>query len=294
MKIAVIGLGRMGAAIAGRLIDKGHEVAVYNRSPDKARPLEDKGARVAGSIADAVNGAEAAITMLADDTALEDVCFRNQDNLIDGLGPDTIHLPMGTHGIAAITGVADAHDAAGRKFVACPVLGRPEAASAGQLGIVPAGPDKLVEACAQMFEDMGRAVYRAGTDPKSAISIKIAHNFTLGCAIEAMGEATALVRKYGVPPEVLYNVLTDALFACPAYKIYGEIIAQEDYGRVGITCNLGLKDANLALQAGEAAGVPLPSGGVWRERLIDAIAHGDGEKDWAVVGKASARAANLK
>ena len=101
--------------------------------------------------------------------------------------------------------------------------------------------------------------------------------------MEAMGEAFSLVRKYGVDPAVFYDVMTDGLFAAPAYKVYGDIMAKEDYDRVGITATLGLKDANLALAAGEAAGVPLPSCNVWRDRLVGAIAHGDGERDWAVM-----------
>jgi 3-hydroxyisobutyrate dehydrogenase-like beta-hydroxyacid dehydrogenase len=116
----------------------------------------------------------------------------------------------------------------------------------------------------------------------------------LGCAIEVMGEAFTLVRRYGVDPAVLYEVLTDGLFASPAYKIYGDIIAKEDYDRVGITAVLGLKDANLALSAAEAVNVPLPSANVWRDRLLGAIAHGDGERDWAVVALEQARASGFE
>lgn len=291
MKIAVVGLGRMGAAIAGRLLDEGHNVRVYNRSADKARPLGDKGAEIAGSIAEAVKDREVVITMLAHDGALEAICFAG--GLIEALDSDTIHLAMGTHGIDMIRTVAKAHDDKGLKFIASPVLGRPEAAAAGQLGIVPAGPEDLIAKCEPVFKSMGRETYFAGTNPDAATSIKLAHNFVLGCAIEAMGEGMALVRKYDVPSDVLFHVLTDALFACPAYKIYGDIIAKQDYDRVGITTTLALKDCKLALEAGEAASVPLPSGAVWRDRLIDAIAHGDGEKDMSTVARAQARASAL-
>ncbi len=115
----------------------------------------------------------------------------------------------------------------------------------------------------------------------------------LGCAIEAMGEGFALTRKYDVVPEVLYDVLTDGLFNCSAYKIYGDIIAKERYLPAGQRAVLGLKDANLALAAGEAVGVPLPSGNVWRDRLVGAVAHGEGEHDWAVMAKDQARASGL-
>ena len=107
----------------------------------------------------------------------------------------------------------------------------------------------------------------------------MANNFVLGCAIEAMGEGFSLVRKYGVLPPVFLDVMTDGLFASPAYKVYGKIIAEESYETVGQMAVLGLKDANLALAAGGAVGVPLPSGNVWRDRLVGAVAHGDGGCD---------------
>ncbi|MDP6173905.1 MAG: NAD-binding protein, partial [Rhodospirillales bacterium] len=113
-------------------------------------------------------------------------------------------------------------------------------------------------------------------------------------AIEAMGEGFALVRKFGVDPAVFYKVLTDGLFASVAYKVYGDIIAREAYGEVGVTASIGLKDCNLAMAAGQAAGVPLPSGNAWRDRLIGAETHGEGELDWAVVARDQARASGLE
>jgi 3-hydroxyisobutyrate dehydrogenase-like beta-hydroxyacid dehydrogenase len=123
--------------------------------------------------------------------------------------------------------------------------------------------------------------------------MKIANNFVLGCAIEAMGEGFALTRKYGVDTAVFYDVMTDGLFNCSAYKVYGKIMVDESYAKVGQMAVLGLKDANLALEAGNIAAVPLPSGNVWRDRLVGAVAHGDGDKDWAVMALEQARASGL-
>ena len=136
-------------------------------------------------------------------------------------------------------------------------------------------------------------VIDAGAEPAGASVIKIANNFVLGCAIEALGEGFALTRKYGIAPEVFFSVLTDGLFNCPAYKSYGTIISGQKYLPAGQRAMNGLKDANLALAAGEAVGVPLPSGNVWRDRLIGAVAHGEGEHDWAVMAQDQARASGL-
>jgi 3-hydroxyisobutyrate dehydrogenase-like beta-hydroxyacid dehydrogenase len=230
--------------------------------------------------------------MLADDPALEAVALP-RGGLVEALPKGAIHMVMGTHGVDVIRRIGAGHAAAGQILVAAPVLGRPDMAASGQLGIVVAGPTAAVDRVRPLLAAMGRRSFEAGTDPLAATSIKVTNNFVLGCAIEAMGEAFSLVRKYGVAPEVFYEVMTDGLFSAPAYKVYGKIIVEQSYDRVGQKALLGLKDANLALAAGEAVGVPLPSCNVWRDRLVGAAAHGDGDKDWAVMALEQARASGL-
>jgi 3-hydroxyisobutyrate dehydrogenase-like beta-hydroxyacid dehydrogenase len=292
MKVGFIGLGRMGSGIAGNVLEAGHDLVAYNRSPEKAAPFADRGAQVAATIAEACAGREVVITMVAHDAALESDALAD-DGIIASLPEGAIHLAMGTHGVHVMQTLAKAHDAAGQILVAAPVLGRPDVAAAGQLGIVSAGPAEAVERCRELFEAIGRRTFDGGTDPESAASIKVANNFVLGCAIEAMGEGFALVRKYGVDPQVFLDVMTDGLFAAPAYAVYGRIIAEEAYDPPGQSAVLGLKDANLALVAAEAKGVPLPSCNVWRDRLVGAIAHGEGGLDWAVMARDQARASGL-
>jgi 3-hydroxyisobutyrate dehydrogenase-like beta-hydroxyacid dehydrogenase len=173
------------------------------------------------------------------------------------------------------------------------MLGRPDAVSSGQAGMVVAGPAESVARCRPLFDAVARRVFEAGADPAGAAAIKIANNFVLGCAIEAMGEGFSLIRKHGVAPQVFYDVMTEGLFGAPAYKVYGKIIVDEAYDTVGQMAVLGLKDADLALAAGGAVGVPLPSANVWRDRLVGAVAHGDAGRDWAVMAREQARASGL-
>jgi 3-hydroxyisobutyrate dehydrogenase-like beta-hydroxyacid dehydrogenase len=292
MNVGFIGVGRMGRGMAGRLLAAGHSLAVYNRTRAKADALGEAGARVVGSIAELVRHGDVTITMLADDPALEAVVL-HRSGLVETLPKGAIHMVMGTHGVDVIRRIGAGHAAAGQILVAAPVLGRPDMAASGQLGIVVAGPAAAVDRVRPLLAAMGRRSFEAGTDPLAATSIKVTNNFVLGCAIEAMGEAFSLVRKYGVAPEVFYEVMTDGLFSAPAYKVYGKIIVEQSYDRVGQKALLGLKDANLALAAGEAVGVPLPSCNVWRDRLVGAAAHGDGDKDWAVMALEQARASGL-
>jgi 3-hydroxyisobutyrate dehydrogenase-like beta-hydroxyacid dehydrogenase len=292
MKVGFIGTGRMGRAMARRLIEASHDIAVFNRTAAKAAELVQAGARSAASLAHAVRHGEAVFTMLADDAALDDVAGQT-DGLLESLPRGGIHICSGTHGIAVIRKLKAAHAGRGQVLVTAPMLGRPEMVASGQAGIVIAGPAEALRRCAPLFAAIARRSFEAGADPEAATAIKIANNFVLGCAIEAMGEGFSLVRKYGVVPQVFNDVMTDGLFACSAYKAYGKIIVEETYDRVGQMAVLGLKDANLALAAGEAVGVPLPSGNVWRDRLVGALAHGDGGKDWAVMALEQARASGL-
>jgi 3-hydroxyisobutyrate dehydrogenase-like beta-hydroxyacid dehydrogenase len=292
MKVGFIGLGRMGEAMTRRLLDGGHEVGVYNRTPAKLKPLTDAGAKAIDSIKAAAQFGDAVFTMVSDDAAVFQVVGQ-PGGLKDSLPKGGIHICAGTHSVSAIQKLEEIHAGAGQILIASPMLGRPEVVAAGQAGTVVGGPPEAVARCRPLFAAIAPRVVDAGAEPSGAAVIKIANNFVLGCAIEALGEGFSLVRKYGVAPDVFYSVLADGLFNCPAYRSYGKIVADSRYLPAGQRAMNGLKDANLALAAGEAVGVPLPSGNVWRDRLVGAVAHGEGEHDWAVMARDQARASGL-
>ena len=135
MKVGFIGTGRMGQAMVRRLLEAKHDVGVYNRTPEKAKPLADAGAKIAGSIADAARYGEAAYTMLADDAALEDVVFQSA-GLLASLPKGGIHVCAGTHGIPVIRKIKAAHADKGQYLIAAPMMGRPELVTAGTAGVV--------------------------------------------------------------------------------------------------------------------------------------------------------------
>jgi 3-hydroxyisobutyrate dehydrogenase-like beta-hydroxyacid dehydrogenase len=283
----------MGLVMGRRLLEAKHNLGVYNRTADRAKPLANAGARLLGSIKEAANYGDGVFTMLADDAAVEQVVTQ-EGGLLQSLPKGGIHVCSGTHSVACIQRLKKLHADAGQVLIATPMLGRPDVVSAGQAGMVLGGPKAAVDKIRPCFDAIARRTFEAGADPAAATAIKIANNFVLGCAIEAMGEGFSLVRKYDVVPDVFYDVMTDGLFNCSAYKVYGKIITEERYLPAGQRAILGLKDANLALAAAEVVGVPLPSGNVWRDRLVGAVAHGEAENDWAVMAKDQARASGLE
>ena len=295
MKTTFIGLGGMGLPMARNLLQAGHTLTVYNRTRARAQQLEPLHAAIAGSPAAAAAGADVLITMVGDDAALEAVMLGDGGGggALAALPRGAIHLSMSTVSPALTRRLAERHRAAGQTLVAAPVFGRPDAAEARKLWIVAAGPAEAVARCRPLLDAMGRGVIPAGDDPARASVIKIAGNFLLAAAIEAMGEAFALARKHGVPPAELLEVVNGRLFRSPIYENYGNLIAAERYEPAGFKLTYGLKDVRLALAAADEATVPLPLAGLMRDRYVSAVARGWGDNDWAALARVAAADAGL-
>src|SRR5665213_3342434 len=184
MNIAFIGLGRMGRGMAHRLLGGDHDLIVYDVFPAASDELGKAGARVAPTVADACSGRDVVVTMLVEDAAVLDVAMRD-GGLCASLPKGAIHVAMGTYGVAAIRALGAAHARAGQVLVAAPVLGRPDLAATGQLGIVSAGPADAVAKVAPLLQLMGRKTFHAGDTPEAATAIKLATNMVLGCAMVA-------------------------------------------------------------------------------------------------------------
>ncbi len=293
MKIGFIGLGKMGTAMVGCLIDGGHEVGVYNRTASKAESLVARGAKLMESVGQAARCGTVVITMVENDDALSAVTY-GDGGLLSSMDKGSIHVAMGTHSIALIKAFTQDFAKHSVNLVAAPVLGRPPAAEAGQLGIIAGGASTAIDICQPLFDIMGRRTYPAGPEPTAAAVAKIINNFLLAASISALGEAFVLGEKSGLPAQSLYEILTDGLFSGPAHKIYGQIIADKNYfDQPGFAATTGLKDVKLALAAGEAFAVPLPSANLCRDRLLSAIANGHAGADWSVMAHEQARASGV-
>jgi 3-hydroxyisobutyrate dehydrogenase-like beta-hydroxyacid dehydrogenase len=292
MKVGFIGLGRMGQGMAGRLQSAGHDLQVHDPMPGQTKTLEDAGAVAADSPATVSDGREVMISMLPHDAALSAV-LEGDNGLLAAMPQDCLHMAMGTHGVPAINNAKTLHDDAGQTFVACPVLGRPDLAAQGLISLVPGGPPEAIDIVRPLLDVLGKQTFEVGDNPQAAAAVKVANNFVLGCAIETMGEAFSLVEKLGVQPSLFFDVMVQGLFAAPAYEVYGKMIVEEAWETHGATAVIGLKDADLALEAAAAADMSLPSTHIWRDHLKQAIDRGEGALDWAVMAREHARASGL-
>jgi 3-hydroxyisobutyrate dehydrogenase-like beta-hydroxyacid dehydrogenase len=282
MKIGFIGLGRMGAAMAANLVRAGHDVTAFNRSPGKSAALVELGAREAMHLADACAGS-AVLSMLANDEAASDITL-GEGGIIDHLPKGAIHVSMSTISVELSKRLAQAHSKAGQGYVAAPVFGRPDMAAAAKLYIVAAGDPAAVDACQPLFGAMGQKTTVIGTEPSAANLVKLSGNFLIASAIEALGEAVALIGKAGIDPGAYIEFLTSTVFNVPAYKTYGTLIAQGKFEPAAFAAPLGYKDIRLTLAAAESLRVPMPLGSLLHDRFLRLLAQGGDSLDWAAIG----------
>ena len=291
MDVGFIGLGNMGAGMAANLLNAGHGLVVYNRTPEKADALTRLGAKRAATIAEACRG-DAVFTMLANEGAVEAVLF-DRGGIIESLPAGTIHISSSTISVELAGRLEAAHAAAGQRFVAAPVFGRPDAAAAGHLFVVAAGQPETLRAVAPLLDAIGQRTFIVSETPKTANLVKLSGNFLIASVIEALGEAMALVGKGGVDAHSYVEMLTATLFGAPVYKTYGGLLADRAFEPAGFSARLGAKDIRLVLDAADQLRVPLPLAGLLHDRFLTVLANDAGGLDWSAIGALASRDAGL-
>jgi len=287
MQTGFIGLGHMGNGMATNLLKAGHEVSVYNRSPGKVDSLTALGAIVAANVADTCRG-QSVMTMLADDHAVESVVF-GDGGILATLPPGALHISCSTISVALSGRLALAHAAAGQRYVAAPVFGRPEVAAAGKLFVVAAGAEEALESGRPLLDAIGQRTFVMSDQPDAANLVKLSGNLMIAAVIESLGEAMALVGKGGVDLQAYVDFLTSTLFTAPVYRTYGGLIADRRFEPAGFAAPLGHKDIRLALEAGEELRVPLPLASLLRDRFLTLLAQGGDRLDWSAIGGLAAK-----
>lgn len=283
--LGFLGLGKMGSAMAGRLVDAGHEVQVWNRSPAAVERLVAAGA-VAAADPGAALAADVSFSMLADDDAA--------DAVLDAAGAaqasGRIHVNMASVSPAAADRLQERFTTAGAQYVSAPVLGRWTVAAEGKLNILAAGPDDAVRTALPYLETLGVRVWRLGERPRVANIAKIVVNYNLIHAIQALGESIALVERQGIPPADFVELLTSTLFSGVGYSVYGEEIVAQTYDPPGFQMALGLKDLLLAEEVARETGLLLPTVDALRRVFERALADPElGEWDWGAAAEVTRR-----
>ena len=283
--VGFLGLGSMGGGMARRLLDAGHDLIVWNRSPAAADELVAAGARLAGHPAEAL-AADVSFSMLANDAAVESVF---DEATIAGMTGRT-HVMMASIGPALADRLDAAFTAAGATYVSAPVLGRPAVAAAGQLNIMAAGPVAAVDAVEPYLAAMGKRTWRLGEKPSIANAVKAAVNYNIIHALQAIGETVAMTERLGVDPALFTELLSSTIFGGVVYTTYGDLIARSDYENPGFHITLGRKDLALAQEVADATGVTPATMPALTEVFEIALAHEELKNyGWEAIAEVSRR-----
>jgi 3-hydroxyisobutyrate dehydrogenase-like beta-hydroxyacid dehydrogenase len=291
--IGFLGMGQLGTPMVANLLEDGYPVRVWNRTAEKARPLVEKGARQADRPEDALEPGGILMTCLSNDQAIQSLRVEHP-RLFSQLGKEGVHVSMSTIAPETSRRLAREHAQQGGMYVASPVMGRPDAVAARAQTYLLSGPAAAVARVRPPLEAIGRRTFDFGEDPGAANVAKLASNFLIAGAIEAMAEAFTFSTKNGLDPTPLHAMLTDALFACPIYKNYGAQILAGNYRHPGFQLALGLKDLGLVSQVAFESRTPMPLASLLRDRFLAAFAHGRGSWDWMSIAAEVEAAAGLE
>ncbi len=294
MRIAFLGLGRMGSGMATRLAQSGdHTLTVWNRTPDKAQLFQELGARIAKDPIEAVRDAELVITSLLDDKSVE-ALFNADSPVLQALPPEAIHLCVTTISPDCANRLQAVHAAHGSRYVSGPVLGRPDASAAGKLVQFLAGDAsaiRVVEPVCHLFAE--QVMPLSANDAGVANSQKLCINFFVASLIEVMGECFTLGEKLGVPRQNLAFFLDKSL-PLPGLKVYVErLFKRETDSTTGFTMTAGRKDLELMLRAAAAVDCDIDIATIIAEKMDIAISQGMQNLDWSATQEITRQRAGL-
>lgn len=286
-KVAVLGTGIMGAAMARNLLRAGHEVHVWNRDQAKTVPLGDAGAQIAGSPAEAVAGADVVLTMLFDAAAVTEVIRE----AAAGVRPGTAWVQSTTVGVHDVAALADLANEVGLDLVEAPVSGTREPAEAGQLIVIAAGPDAVRERVAPVLDAIGARTVWTGQDAAagSATRLKLVVNSWVIAASNAAGEILALAEALGVDPGQFFGLIDGGGLDLPFLRTKAGLILEDRLEPASFAVDTSLKDARLILDAAREQGVRLDGVEASAERLERVASQGRAKQDMAAAYYAGIR-----
>jgi 3-hydroxyisobutyrate dehydrogenase len=281
-KVAVLGTGIMGAAMARNLLSAGMEVRAWNRSREKAEPLAKDGSEVTDNPADAARGVDFLLTMLADADVVEEAV---RDSVLSALADDGVWLQMSTVGEGGnerLAGLAAEHGVA---YVDAPVLGTRQPAEQGQLIVLASGPEEVRERSEQVFDAVGSKTVWLGEAGEGSRLKLVVNNWIVGL-LGVLAETVSFAEATGVDPAKFLETIEGGPLGLPYAQMKGTMMVEEDFP-TSFSANLARKDAALVLDAADAHNLRMQIAESVVARFDEAIQAGHGEEDMAAVYRAT-------
>jgi len=293
MRVGFIGVGAMGSRMAGRLLAANHDVAVYNRTPERTRPLQQRGAKVAATAKQLATGVDIVFSSVANDAALEQVMF-GPDGALAGARAGSIVIEMSTVNPRSSRRVHEAARSNGVSVLDAPVSGSTVQAEQGQLVIFVGGEEDVYQKCQSILAVLGSKTFYLGPSGAGA-TMKLCVNTLLGLGVQALAEAIALGLKAGLPRERFLQVLGETAVVSPSQKAKLENARTEQYPPA-FALRLMFKDFGLIVETGMELSVPMPATAAAvqvaaAEHARQLAAHTD--EDFSVIVRAMERLAGV-
>ncbi len=290
-KVGFIGLGIMGEMMAKRLLGKGYQLVVYNRTKEKIKKLGDGNFKVVDSPAQIWNECEIAISMLSDSKAVESIVY-GDDGLLDSVKPGFIHIDMSTISPSTTRKLYLDYKSRSAHFVHAPVLGSKTQAGDGTLLIFAGGDEETISKCEEIFKVLGRRLWIFDSVEK-ATNLKIAMNSIIAMMMVALSQAFVLAEKSGISKEVILEILENSALNSTMYQNKGKTIIEGNFTPNFYVKHM-LKDINLSLEIAQEMKVPMPVISAIRELYISALAKGYESEDYSAIYKVMAELGGLK
>lgn len=277
MKIAFLGLGAMGARMAGNILATGHELAVWNRSPGKADGLVARGATEAATPIEAAAGATIVVSMVHDDAASQSVWTDAETGALGAMGENALAVECSTISVHWCRALCEHVATAGAEFVAAPVAGTLPPAEAGELVMIAGGAVEAVERAAPVLEAMGKATHHAGP-PEHATATKLLVNGMLAAQEAALAELLGMAQKLGIDHRRAFEILCETPVASPMLKGYGQLML-DGTDEVNFPINGILKDLGLIVEEAAGAEATVPVTEAVRKSFAAAAEAGLGDRN---------------
>lgn len=285
MTVSIIGMGRMGSAMARRLAGGGFELVLYNRTPERAAQVAGElGAGVAGSAREAGAAGDVVISTVADDDAVR-ATYLGPDGLATGVGPGTVVLEMSTIDPATLDEIGPAVDATGAALLDAPVSGSVALVEAGTLTIMVGGPDEGLDRARPVLEVLAGRIFHLGGRGNGA-TMKLAVNGLVHAVNQALSEALVLAERAGVPAELAYEVFANSAGGSPFVSYKRQAFLEPDRAPVAFSLDLVVKDLRLILGLADRVGSPMPQGRANLEWATHAVEQGLGGRDMSALAEA--------
>ncbi|HUF94492.1 MAG TPA: NAD(P)-dependent oxidoreductase [Acidimicrobiia bacterium] len=280
--VAVIGLGRMGSAMARRFHGGGYDLTLWNRDRGKAQSVaSETGSDVALSAADAASAADIVLTSLADDAALEEV-YLGADGIVAGIEAGSVAVDTSTVHPATVVKVGEAVDGTGAGLIDCPVSGSVSTVESGMLTVMAGGDATLISRVEPLLETIAKRVIRVGGRGAGA-ACKLAVNGLVHGLNVALSEALVLAEKAGVDREKAYEVFSSGAGGAPFVEYKRDAYLHPEAAAVAFTLDLVAKDLDLITQLGSEVGAPMDQATTGLDIVNRAIESGLAGRDLSAI-----------